>query len=225
MAREPNDETPEQKRARYRHRASEVEMADPEQHPVDQAYKGTQWEKRFGRPIGLHALKQRRRAGMKLTEELIEDIACMLEDGIFQCHVEDLLGLSERCIANAIQRGKARANEIDDWDERAEGLDEFSASTELGHRPEVTMSMLLELRVRQSETIGETTLFGSLMNYALAGDTKAAMWLLERRYPQRYGRYSQRTDIPENDDGENAGADARAQLRALVDTMCTALET
>lgn len=224
MTRKPHDETSDAERAKYRHRATEVEIADPEQHPVDQASKGTQWEKRFGRPIGLHTLKERRRAMAPLTEKLIEDIACMLEDGIFQCHVEDLLGLSEKCISNAIRRGKERAKAIEDWDERAEGMDEFSASTEFGHRPEVTMAMVLELRVRQSETIGETTLFGSLMNHALAGDTKAAMWLLERRYPKRYGRYSQRTDIP-NDDGEDEGEDARAQLRAVLDTMRDALDT
>lgn len=210
--------------AKHRRRATKIEKHDPSRHPVDQAYKGTQFDKRRARPVGIGDLRARRRAGCEMTEELIEDIGSMMDEGLPQYIVEAFLGLAEKRISNSIQRARKRSAAIDDWLSEAEGMSPEEAEKVLGRPcPEPTMDMVLEMRVRQAESEGEMTLIGALMRCIMEGDAKATMWMLERKFPQRWGRYATRTDLAD-DSKENAGADARAKLAAVLDTMRGALE-
>ncbi len=227
MARKPHDKASDADRAKYRHRATSVEMADPEQHPTDQAYKGTLFAKRLRRPIGLGDLRERRRRGKPWTPDLIEDVASMLEEGLFQYHVETLLGLSDKRISNSLHKGVLHERAMYDWDRRAEGMTDADAEAEFGPRPDVTQEMGLAARFRQSETLGEMTLFGAIINAALEGDPKAAQWMLERRHPKRYGRAAVRMDLIAEEDGhagEAQGENARAKLGARITAMRIAIE-
>jgi hypothetical protein len=241
MTRKPHDDTPRAKdgralvatpedRAKHRRRATEVETADPSKHPTDQAYKGTLFSNRLKRPIGRGELKARRRRGQPWTPELIEDVVAMLEEGLFFYHVETLLGLSDRKITNTLYIAGKHERAIEDWDQRAGDMSDADAEAELGPRPDVTPEMEFAARVKQSETLGEMTLFGAIINAALDGDTKAAQWMLERKKPMVYGsRAVARVDLQmETHESGNAseagGENARAQLESRLTAMRLRIE-
>lgn len=207
------ESTPEL-RDHQRRRRSEVETHDKTQHPVDQQWRGWNFEDWLDRPAG--RCEKAKNRGKKLTEELCVDIARVLAEGLFQYHVEGLLGLSDRSIANWCRTAKRHEAKRRDWIKRAKRFKTKAGAVEsLGPKPPITVHMKLQKIVRKAEAIGETTLFGALVGYALDGDAKTAQWILERKYPERYGRLALRGDVERDEDGK-----AKANpIRDLADAL------
>lgn len=219
-ARTPRDSTPES-RARSVGRMTTAEVHDPEQHPVDQAWRGWQFEDWLSRPAGKCELSKLR--GGRLTEEVAVHVGRILAEGLYQYHAEALLGLSERAIANWCYVGARHALKRKDWCKRARRFQTRAGAVEsLGPKPERTLHMQFLKIVRKAEAIGETTLYGALIMYALNGDAKTAMWILERKYPERYGRLAMRTDIELDEHGKpkiNPVTELAAALEAVAEKI------
>jgi hypothetical protein len=209
--------TPETK-ARQRGRSKDVETHDNETHPVDQAWQEWGYERWLSRPTGRCELTPR--GHRKLTRELCVDICRMLGEGLYQYHVEGLLGLSDRSIVNWCARAKIREAKIAKWCKSAKLFDTHAAAVrKLGAKPMRNIYMDLKLMVRKAEAIGETTLFGALIRYALDGDAKTAQWILERKYPKRYGKYALRG---ENDEDSETAGKPMNPIRELARALETA---
>lgn len=207
-----NPKTPKKVRKKYAKSTAEtkasnarrettVEKHDKSQHPVDQSFRGWNFKDWLNRPAGTCELSTLR--GGYLTEEVAVHVGRMLGEGLYQYHVESLLGLSERAISNWCYSAKKHAAKRKEWVRRRKRFETRAGAIEsLGPKPPITIQMNFAKIVRKSEAIGETTLFGALIKYALKGDAKTAMWILERKYPERYGRLSMRTDIETDDEGK-----------------------
>ncbi len=198
--RRPHESTPES-RAHSVRRMTTAEKHDPDKHPVDQSWRGWDFKNWLCRPAGRCELTTLR--GGKLTEEVAVHVGRMLAEGLYQYHAEALLGLSERAISNWCAKGTKHAARRKDWIKRAKRFQTQAGAVEsLGCKPEITIQMKFLKIVRKAEAIGETTLYGALIMCALNGDAKTAMWILERKYPERYGRMALRTDIELDEHGK-----------------------
>lgn len=198
-------------------RKKEVEVWDGISNPIDQAWRGWEFKDWLQRPSAKCEGKRVPRG--RLTEELVVHIARFLAEGLYQYHAEALLGLKPRAIENWIRRAKAHEAKRDAWIKRRKRFKTKAGAIEsLGPKPPVTLHMQLHEIVRKSETMGETSLFGAIMMAALQGDTKAAMWLLERKRPERYGRLALRTDI-EMDENGKAKVNPIRELAAALEAV------
>lgn len=191
-------------RAANARRRETAEIYDGGDHPVDQAWRGWDFKDWLDRPAGLCELDpERGKVRKQLTEDTAVHVARMLAEGLFQYHVESLLGLAERAISNWVYIAKKHATKRKDWRRKANRFETKAGAVEsLGPQPPRTLHMKFADMVRKGEGIGEVTLFGALINYALDGDAKTAQWILERKAPERYGRMATRGGVQLDEEGK-----------------------
>lgn len=219
--RNPKQSTSESKAFNARRRTS-AESHDPGQHPVDQSWRGWDFEDWLDRPAGRCEVDpERGKVPKRLTEDTAVHVARMLAEGLYQYHVEGLLGLAERAISNWIYISKKHAEKRKDWRRKAKRFTTKAGAEEsLGPQPIVTLHMKFATMVRKSEAMGEVSLFGALVNYAMQGDAKTAQWILERKHPERYGKAAMRGDVERDDDGKPKVN----PMRELADALQTAAD-
>ena len=109
-------------------RETKVEKHDKSQHPVDQSWRGWNFKEWLNRPAGTCELSTLR--GGKLTEEVAVHVGRMLAEGLYQYHVESLLGLSERAISNWCYMAKKHAAKRKEWIRRRKRFDTKAGAIE-----------------------------------------------------------------------------------------------
>ncbi len=201
--RKPKQSTADSKAFHARRRAT-AEVSDPKRHPVDQAWRGWDFDEWLDRPAGRCELDpERGKIPKRLTEDTAVHVARMLAEGLYQYHVESLLGLAERAISNWIYIASKHVGKRKDWRGKAKHFETKAGAEEsLGPQPPITLHMKFATIVRKSEGVGEISLFGALIRAALLGDTKTAQWILERKHPERYGKAALRGDVERDEEGE-----------------------
>lgn len=103
----------------------------------------------------------------------------------------------EKCTQDAIQRAiKLKSNGVSDKDIAAALCVNPSTFSRWVNHPKSKAQNQLSQQLKKAEADYKSFLLNTIAKSAQTRDWKAAAWLLERKYPQEYGRVERRVEKP-----------------------------